>query len=220
MSGTRGGNSRATPDGIKKKTVRFSGKYTDKGRLIEYKEPDRSSDGIGEAIDQELVEELRDDLMNDKRSKDGLAPELFPLTTRELPKYSFRLKANELYRGQPVYRVEFSPAKRHKHDEEGAVWAGEAVIDATALQPLSIWTRAAKGVPLWVRTVFGTNIQHLGFSVAYRKFADDVWFPVSYGGEFKLRAVFFYARTISISLENTDFKETDAESTITYGAVR
>jgi hypothetical protein len=208
-----------TSNGVKKETVQFSGKYTDKSRVIEYKEPDRSSEGVGEAIDQGLVEGFRDGLMNDEKSKDGIAQDLFPLSTRELPKYSFRLKAREMYRGSPVYRVEFSPSK-HRNDDERAFWAGEAMIDAADLQPVSIWTRAARGIPFWVRTAFGTNIQHLGFSVAYRKFADGVWFPVSYGGEFKLRAVFFYARTITISLENTDFRETNSKSTITYGSVR
>lgn len=208
-----------TPTGVKKQTVQFSGKYTDKGRLIEYKEPDRSSSGVSEAIDEGLVEGLRDDLVNDEKSKDGIAHDLFPLTTREMSKYLFRLKARETYRGRPVYRVEFFP-KKHRNDEDEAFWSGEAVIDAADLQPISIWTRAARGIPFWVRTVFGTNIKHLGFSVTYRKFADGVWFPVSYGGEFKLRAVFFYARTITVSLENTDFKEATAESAISYGAVR
>ena len=35
--------------------------------------------------------------------------------------------------------------------------------------------------------------------MTYEKFDDGLWFPVSYGGEFHVRAVFFYARNMSIS---------------------
>jgi hypothetical protein len=52
--------------------------------------------------------------------------------------------------------------------------------------------------------------------VAYQKFEDGVWFPVSYGGEFEVRAVFFYKRTISVSMVNSDFKRSLVNSTVTY----
>ena len=71
-------------------------------------------------------------------------------------------------------------------------------------------------MPLVVKTLLGTNIKGLGFSVSYEKFADGVWFPVSYGGEFDVRAVFFYKRTMAISMVNTDFRRTDVKSEIAY----
>jgi hypothetical protein len=67
-----------------------------------------------------------------------------------------------------------------------------------------------------VQVLLGTNIKGLGFSVSYRKFGDGVWFPVSYGGEFEVRAVFFYKRIISISMTNSDFHRLDVTSHIAY----
>jgi hypothetical protein len=52
--------------------------------------------------------------------------------------------------------------------------------------------------------------------VAYQKFGDGVWFPVSYGGEFEVRAVFFYKRTISVSMTNRDFRRTDVTTKVAY----
>jgi len=67
-----------------------------------------------------------------------------------------------------------------------------------------------------VKVLLGTNIKSLGFAVAYQKFADGVWFPVSYGGEFEVRAVFFYKRTISVSLVNSDFRRADVTTNIAF----
>jgi len=62
----------------------------------------------------------------------------------------------------------------------------------------------------------GTDIRGLGFSVSYQKFADGVWFPVSYGGEFAVRALFFYKRRISVALTNSDFRRAGVTSNIAY----
>lgn len=66
--------------------------------------------------------------------------------------------------------------------------------------------------------MLGTNVRQLGFAVGYARFDDGVYFPVSYGGEFDVRAVFFYKRTFTISLGNTDFRQANADSKITYAA--
>jgi hypothetical protein len=79
-----------------------------------------------------------------------------------------------------------------------------------------VTTNLAFGIPMAVKILLGTNIRGLGFSVAYQKFADGVWFPVSYGGEFEVRAVFFYKRSISVSLTNSDFRRTDVTSKVAY----
>jgi len=68
-----------------------------------------------------------------------------------------------------------------------------------------------------VQILLGTNLKHLGFKVAYQKFEEGLWFPVSYGGEFKLRAVFFYKRTISLSVTNSGFQRSDVTSTVSFG---
>ena len=52
--------------------------------------------------------------------------------------------------------------------------------------------------------------------MTYQKFEDGVWFPVSYGGEFEVRAVFFYKRTISVNMTNAEFHRTNVNSNVTY----
>jgi hypothetical protein len=44
----------------------------------------------------------------------------------------------------------------------------------------------------------------------------SVWFPVSYGGEFEVRGLFFYKRKISVAMQNTEFRKTDGKSTLVY----
>jgi hypothetical protein len=72
---------------------------------------------------------------------------------------------------------------------------------------------------LGVRTLLGTDLPGLGFNVRYRRLDKDIWFPDSFGTEFRLKAVFFIDRTITISLENKNFKHASAESQIHYEPV-
>jgi hypothetical protein len=71
---------------------------------------------------------------------------------------------------------------------------------------------------LFVRAALGTDVPGLGFNVQYRRVEKDVWFPVSFGTEFRIHAVFFINRNISISMENKDFKKLSVDSRIQYGA--
>ena len=64
--------------------------------------------------------------------------------------------------------------------------------------------------------MLGTNLHGLGFSVRYQKFDEGLWFPVSYGTEFRLRALFFYSRGIVVSLENTGFRRAKVDSAIAF----
>ena len=48
--------------------------------------------------------------------------------------------------------------------------------------------------PLLVRVVPGGNIRQTGFAVSYQRVAENVWFPVSYGSEFRLDVLFGYKR--------------------------
>jgi hypothetical protein len=77
-------------------------------------------------------------------------------------------------------------------------------------------TNMAQKIPGFVRTFLGTNIQGFGFTVSYQKFAPGVWFPVSYGTEFRVKAVFFYTREISVSLVNDGFRRTDVSTKIEF----
>jgi hypothetical protein len=79
-----------------------------------------------------------------------------------------------------------------------------------------VTTSVAWKIPMAVKIIFGTNIRGLGFNVAYEKFEDGVWFPVSYGGEFEVRVLFGYRRTMSVALVNSDFHKLDVNSTVAY----
>ena len=198
-----------------RKLVKFEGKYQDHGKEVAYNEPGYHYKDLD--LDGELLDDMSNDMTNDGKSADGIARDLFPLTYHEQQKYDFRLKGTESFRGQQVYRVAFTP-KPHQHpdDEDSFLWKGEALIDAAEYQPVLVNTSTATKIPMAVKILLGTDIRGLGFSVSYQKFAGDVWFPVSYGGEFDVRAVFFYKRKISVSMVNSDFRHADVNSNIAY----
>ena len=199
-----------SPQGFEKKLASFAGKYEHKGSLFNYDHPHYEYKDVD--IDGDVISDLADDLTNDK-SRDGIGKDLFPLTSSEQEKYTFRLVAREKLRGREVHRVAFQPKP---HTEDGSCWSGDALVDVHEYEPVLVTTRLARGIPLWVKTVFGTDVKNLGFSVAYDRFEDAVWFPVSYGGEFEVRAVFFYKRLISLSLANSGFERAKVDSNITY----
>jgi hypothetical protein len=199
--------------GSQKELAHFEGKYEFKGQLVPYARPGYRYKDMD--IDGELINSLSEDLTNDRQSRDGLAPEMFPLTKKAQKGYTFQLKGRERFRGREVYRVKFEP-KAHQEYETQAVWKGEALIDVTEFQPVYVQTSLASKIPMAVRTLLGTNIRGLGFAVSYEKFQDGIWFPVSYGGEFEVRAVFFYKRKISVSMTNAEFRRTQVDSSVTY----
>lgn len=205
-----------TPDGTRETRTHFLGKYRDDGTLNEYYQPHYTYKDVD--LDGEIISDLAEELTSDKQSRDGISADLFPLTSKEGRRYRFELAGREKYQGHDVYRILFRPSRDWTEDN-GSPWKGEALIDVEQYQPVLVTTDLAKGIPLWVRTVLGTNIRHLGFKVAYEEFDDGVWFPVQYGGEFDLRAVFFYKRRISISLRNSGFERADVSSTVKYGEV-
>ena len=197
-----------TAQGTQKQLQVLTGQYWHNGKYVTFHgEPAPDSD----SIDAGLTDDFREDLTNDK-SKDGLARELFPLTTQEQSHYQFKLLGEERLRGREVYRVEFKP----KVKDDTREWAGEAFIDKAEFEPVLVTTKLAHRIPIVVRTVLGTDLPGVGFSVDYQRQPDGVWFPAGFGTEFRLRALFFLKRDISISLQNTDFERTHVNSTITY----
>jgi hypothetical protein len=198
--------------GAQKELAHFEGKYEYKGKEVPYDSPGYTYKELD--IDGELIDEMSEEMTNDEHSKDGLACDLFPLTEAEQHKYTFQLKGTEQYRGRAVYRVKFQP-KPHQESGEAA-WRGEALIDAAEYQPVFVQTSLASRIPLAVKVLLGTNITGLGFAVSYERFEDGIWFPVSYGGEFAVRAVFFYKRKISVAMTNQNFRRTHVESSVTY----
>jgi hypothetical protein len=195
---------------VKKQLVHFEGKYQDGNQFVSFDKPGYEHKSLD--LDAELLNEMSQDMTNDHKSLDGMSRDLFPLTYHQQLKYEFKLLGSETYRGREVYRVSFKP-KPHMED---ANWKGEALIDQAELQPLTVTTELAYKLPLLVKTMLGTNIKGLGFTLTYQKFEDGVWFPVSYGGEFEVRGLFLYRRTMSINLTNSDFHKLDVNSTIAY----
>ena len=194
-----------TPDGTKKELKQMVGRAWHKNGYIEFDRepvPDRDS------LDGDLVRDFRDDLAND-RSKDGLGRDLFPLTTEEQKRYRFELAGEDTVQGRHVYRIRFAPRDQHE-----LAWAGEALVDAREFQPLRVYTKLARKLPLFIRTVLGTSLPGIGFNVQYRRFDEGVWFPVSFGTEFRLRAVFFIKRDITISLQNSAFEHAQVKSRV------
>jgi len=192
-----------TQDGTEKTLTLLTGRYWHKRMYEQFTgEPAPEAD----SIDGDLIEDFRDDLSNDK-TKDGLGRNLFPLTTEEQKDYAFKLVGKEMLQGRAVYHIRFWPK-----DKDEITWAGEAYIDAEEFEPVQVFTKLSRRIPFMVRTLLGTDLPGIGFNVIYRRQPDGVWFPASFGTEFRIRAVFFINRQVSVSLENSAFEHTHVES--------
>lgn len=191
------------PGGVEKKLKTITGRYWKKGK---YETFDGEPVPEADSLDGDLIHSFRDDLTSDK-SKDGLGKDLFPLTSEEQKDYDFELLGQENEDGRALYHIRFRPK-----DKNDFSWAGEAYIDAAEFQPVRVFTKLSRRIPFMVRTLLGTDVPGIGFSVTYKRQEDGVWFPVSFGTEFRLRAVFFINRNISIALENSNFEHTHVES--------
>lgn len=205
-----------TPTGVKRDLVQFAGKIGQGKQEITYDKPEFRYKNID--VDGEIVQSFADDFGKDEKSKDGISHDLFPLRSEKLKLYTFQLTGMEQWHGRDVYHIEYSPSKKRDIDDD--CWAGEALIDKLEFQPVMITSHLACKIPVLVKTMLGTNVQQVGFKVTYQKFEDGVWFPVSYGGEFKFRAVFMYARSVGIGLINSDFRRTKVDTSINYEAAK
>jgi hypothetical protein len=173
------------------------------------KEADDDSISIdSQDTDRELVESMRSNLTNDK-SKDGIGAHLFPLTSKGQSDYLFHLVGREHINGRDVFHINF-----HPKDKDDFGWKGDAYIDTTAYQPVIVRTTMARKIPFAVRAFLGTNLPGLGFTVVYAPQPDGVWFPVSFGTEFKLHVLFFFSREILIDAQNSKFEKTHVNSRI------
>ena len=207
---------RLTPNekGIAKELVYFEGRYEKGGTMVAYAQPGFKYKGVD--IDGELIEELAEELADDARSRDGIAANLFPLTTAEQRKYRFTLKGTGEYRGRNAYEIAFEPRRESRDEGDGTPWAGTILVDAEDYQPVLVSSRLARGIPFAVRTLLGTNLKGLGFQLRYERFDEGLWFPVSYGAEFEVKALFFYKRRIAFSMSNRGFQRTRVDARITY----
>ena len=211
-------DSRVTPssNGSHIELLKLDGRLLKKGQYVAYstpleknaaakKDPDEFHD---DDIDRDLVENMRRDLTNDK-TKDGIASRLFPLTSKDQSGYSFRLIGREQKNGRDVFHIFFEPK-----DKNDYTWKGDAYIDATAYQPVVVTTAMSRKMPFAVRTFMGTNLPGLGFTVVYAPQPDGVWFPVSFGTEFKIHVLFLFNREIIVDAQNRSFEKTHVTSQI------
>jgi hypothetical protein len=194
-----------SPDGTKKVLQLLRGRYLHHRQYLDFTgEPAPEQ----ESLDASLIRDLRDDLAG-AGSKDGLGRDLFPLTSGQQQKYRFRLVGQEMQQGRSVYHVDFGPK-----DTKDIDWAGEAFIDAIDFQPVRVFTKLSRRIPFMVRAMLGTDVPGIGFDVHYMRQPDGVWFPISFGTEFRLHVLFFLNRDISIALENSSFERTHVKSRI------
>jgi hypothetical protein len=203
-----------TESGSDRQLLKLDGRLLQKHQYITYntlapkKAPVSDRDDSLDDMDRDIVENMRSNLTSDN-SKDGIGAHLFPLTTKSQLDYKFHLIGREQRNGREVFHLDFRP--RDKNDYS---WKGDAYIDSTAYQPVLIRTTMARNVPFAVRTLLGTSLPGLGFTVAYAPQPDGIWFPTTFGTEFKLHVLFFINREITLSADNRDFAKTHVSSHI------
>lgn len=196
-------NVAPTADGTEKKLTLLTGRYWHKGKYEQFTgEPTPEED----SFDSDLINDLRDDLSDDQ-AKDGLARRWFPLNREEQKDYFFKLLAQEVDDGRSVYHISFEPKEK-----DGAEWTGEAYIDAAEFEPVRVFTKLARRLPLMIRTLLGIDVPEIGFNVVYQRQPDGVWFPATVGTEFRVRAAFVINRQVSVSLQNSAFEHTHVVS--------
>jgi hypothetical protein len=192
-----------TADGTQKELKLITGRYWSKGKYESFEGEPIPESG---SLDGGLINGFREDLLNEK-SKDGLGKDLFPLTTEGQKDYEFKLLGQEMQAGRSVYHIGFRPK-----DKNDISWAGEAYIDAAEFQPVRVFTKLSRRIPFAVRTFLGTDLPGIGFNVVYKRQEDGVWFPSTFGTEFRIHVLFFINREMTVSLENKDFQHTHVES--------
>jgi hypothetical protein len=202
-----------TPSGIEDKLQKIEGQYWNK-KQKQYIAFNAESAPERDSMDGGMIESFRRELLRDK-SKDGIGGDLFPLTATEQKKYKFELAGEQVVQDRKAYRIRFGPANKNDID-----WAGEALIDAEEFQVVNVFTKLSRRIPFAIRTFLGTNLPGIGFNVKYQRLEKGVWFPVSFGTEFRLHVIFFINRDISLSATSSNFKRVNVASTIQYAAPR
>jgi hypothetical protein len=192
------------PKGTEKKLVSVKGRYWKNGEYLSF---------AGLPVPQSMLQITFDDDDSENSSRDGIDKELFPLTTDEQKKYAFEVIGERVVKGRPAFQIQFQPADRSDYG-----WKGEALIDREEFQPVSVFTRLSRKLPLAVRTMLGTDVPGLGFGIQYTRVDKDLWFPSTYGTEFRVHALFFVNRTLTESMENSNFRRATVESQIEFAS--
>lgn len=198
-----------TPAGFKRHLEQFEGWYESRGQMIPFDTPGWKHKGLD--LDAELMDELIDEWTGKEESRDGIDRDLFPMTAEHQAKYRFSYSGTAKQGAEDRYRLTYEPASKNS-----ASWKGDIFVDPQTLYPTNMNSTFAYRIPMAVKIIFGISLRQLGFSVNYAKAIDDLWLPVSAGTEFHWRVLFGYARTLTLSLKNSDFRRASAESTITF----
>ena len=220
-------DTRITPTatGSDQQLLKLDGRLLHKGQYITYTHlpttaetgrPSPDADDVtvnldDDETDRDIVEHMRHNLTNDK-SKDGISGRLFPLTSKSQAGYDFQLLGRTPINGHDTFHLTFRPKDTSDTSDFG--WKGDAYIDTTSYQPVLVRTAMARNIPFAVRTLLGTSLPGLGFSVTYAPQPDGVWFPITFGTEFKMHILFFFNREIIIDAHNLDFEKTHVTSQI------
>ena len=190
------------PTGTTKKLASVKGRYWKRGEYHDFE---------GLPIPEAGLMSITLDEPDSPDSRDGLDSDLFPLTTEQQKNDVFENAGERMIKGRAVYQIHFQPAKATDYG-----WTGEALIDKEEFQPVSIVTKLSRKLPLAVRTMLGTDVPGLGFSVQYARVDKDIWFPSTYGSEFGVHVLFLLNRTLTESMENTNFRRTNVSSQVEY----
>lgn len=129
-------------------------------------------------MDRNIVENMRDDLTKDD-TRDGIGSGLFPLPTKAQADFRFQLLGRGHMNGRDVFHLSFAP-----RDKSDFSWKGDAYIDSTAYEPVVVRTTMSRRIPFAVRSLLGTSLPGLGFTVVYAPQPSGVRFPVGFGTEF------------------------------------
>ena len=212
-----------TEDRTNKELVSFAGEYhKSKKEIIKYDKPGFEKGGMD--IDGGIIEDLVKELVNDKKSHDGIPHSLFPLESKDPDQYKFKLLETIRHQGRRAHRIAFEPAGKvgacvtigGDDDCPHRPWKGEALIDAEDMQQIRIVTDLAFKMPWGIKVFLGTNLRQTGFAVTYTRVAPGIWFPATYGTEFKLDLLFGYHRVITMAMDSSDFRKTTADTKVTF----
>jgi hypothetical protein len=195
-----------TAKGAERKLVGVQGKILDGSRTINYVEAGFHRKALD--IDGALVDSFAREVASRKSAIPNM--DWFPFEAKQLDSYSFKLEGEERYHDYDVYRISF-----RETDPENT-WEGEALIERNEFQPVLVTTAWTGHIPKAVIIALGTNVKQIGAKITFRRFDRNVWFPVSTGGELKVRVLFGYARTIAFSSMSSGFRKTDVKSLIEF----
>lgn len=198
-----------TPKGFERKLEKFEGWVIDKGKIIPFYEPGWEHKGLD--IDADVMNGIIDDWTGSGGSRDGIDRDLFPMTAANQKNYKFTYAGTAKQGAEDRHRVAYEPVTKHS-----APWKGDIFVDPHSLYPTNMNSTFAYRVPTAVKILFGISLRQVGFSVNYAKAIDDLWLPVTAGTEFHFRVLFRYARTLTLSMKNYDFRRASAESTIKF----